>query len=140
MNRFIRPYRRRIQQPIMGVNVFFEFSNGLKQQINNSIKQLEPHQSHLTTAPSSSFHHNNYQITNDLKQQRANTISLIMREIEAKKQLIRKVRNDQKEVKKHLIELVKNIFHLIVSNFYLDRANFNLELKTSISNLTDLNK
>lgn len=63
-----------------------------------------------------------------------------MREVEGKKQLIRKVRNEPKEVKKYLIELTKNLFHLIVSNLCLDRANYNLELKNLIVNLNDLKR
>lgn len=67
-------------------------------------------------------------------------ISLIVREIEAKKQLIRKVRSDQREVKKCLIELTKELFQSIVSGLNLDRANINMDLKNSIANINDLNR
>lgn len=82
----------------------------------------------------------NNQYESQYRQQLTNMISLIMREIEAKKQLIRKVRSDQREVKKCLIELTKELFQSIVSGLNLDRANINMDLKNSIANITDLNR
>lgn len=82
----------------------------------------------------------NNQYDSQYRQQLTNMISLIMREIEAKKQLIRKVRSDQREVKKCLIELTKELFQSIVSGLNLDRANINMDLKNSIANITDLNR
>ena len=82
----------------------------------------------------------NNQYDSQYRQQLTNMISLIVREIEAKKQLIRKVRSDQREVKKCLIELTKELFQSIVSGLNLDRANINMDLKNSIANITDLNR
>ena len=82
----------------------------------------------------------NNQYESQYRQQLTNMISLIMREIEAKKQLIRKVRSDQREVKKCLIELTKELFQSIVSGLNLDRANINMDLKNSIANINDLNR
>ena len=73
----------------------------------------------------------------------ASLVGVVVRELEAKKQLIRKAaaRNDSKEeAKKHLIDLAKSLFHLIVAHLGLDRGNYNLELKNSLANLTDLKK
>lgn len=82
----------------------------------------------------------NNQYESQYRQQLTNVISLIVREIEAKKQLIRKVRSDQREVKKCLIELTKELFQSIVSGLNLDRANINMDLKNSIANINDLNR
>lgn len=84
-------------------------------------------------------HHNHHHYN---QHHLASLVGVVVRELEAKKQLIRKaaIRNDSKEAKKHLIDLAKSLFHLIVGHLGLDRANYNLELKNSLANLTDLKK
>ena len=71
---------------------------------------------------------------NEFKQQQLSSlVGVVMRELEAKKQLIRKAssRNDLKEARKHLIDLAKSLFQMIVAHLGLDRGNYNLEMKNS---------
>ena len=63
-----------------------------------------------------------------------------MRQIEAKRHLIRKVGSDQRVVKNCLIELTKELFQSILSCLNLHRSNINIHIKNSIANITDLNR
>ena len=67
------------------------------------------------------------------EQQLSDTISLIMSRIEAKKQQIRNVLNDQLAVKKCLNELAKELFESI-------ETGLNLDLKDSLDNINRYNR
>lgn len=66
----------------------------------------------------------NNQHKNEQEQQLKNTISLIMRTIEARRQPIRKSQSDQIAVKKCLIELAKEMFESIEIGLILNLKDF----------------